>query len=160
VVEDLSRIVEDSMARLDQMSHQEISDTFLRMGAITRRFLAAVNYRGNPALPLFPQYPQSSSSSASTGRSHAAPSSSSRPPFQAAFYPAHPLAHPPFRMFPLGGAPLRGPAPTRAPAPGGPGPAPRGPAPAPALASVPSSSLGAALHPGIDHYSIILDCIN
>jgi hypothetical protein len=39
------------------MSHQEISETFLRMGAITRRFLAAVNYRGNPALPLFPWYP-------------------------------------------------------------------------------------------------------
>jgi hypothetical protein len=28
------------------MSHHEISETFLRMGAITRRFLAAVNYRG------------------------------------------------------------------------------------------------------------------
>jgi hypothetical protein len=40
------------------MSHQEIAETFLRMGAITRRFLAAVNYPGNPALPLFPQYPR------------------------------------------------------------------------------------------------------
>jgi hypothetical protein len=162
VVEDLSRIVEDSMARLDQMSHQEISDTFLRMGAITRRFLAAVNYRGNPALPLFPQYPQSSSSSASTGRSHAAPSSSSRPPFQAAFYPARPLAHPPFRMFPLGGASSQRSCAYTRTRTRRPGSAPRGPAPAPApeLAPVPSSSLGAALHPGIDHYSIILDCIN
>jgi hypothetical protein len=101
VIADLSRTVEDSTARLDQMSHQEISETFLWMGAITRRFLAAVNYRGNPALPLFPRYPQSSSSFASTGRSHVAPSSSSRPPFQAAFYPARPPAHP--RMSPLGG---------------------------------------------------------
>jgi hypothetical protein len=57
VIADLSRIVEDSMVRLDQMSHQEISDTFLGMGAITRRFLAAVNYRGNLTLPLFPRYP-------------------------------------------------------------------------------------------------------
>jgi hypothetical protein len=81
------------------MSHQEIAETFLRMGAITRRFLAAVNYHDNPALPLFPRYP----TSASTSRSHAAPSSSSRPPFQAAFYTAHPPAHPPFRMSPLGG---------------------------------------------------------
>jgi hypothetical protein len=76
IISDLSRIVEDSTARLDQMSHQEISETFLGMGVITRRFLAVVNYRGNPALPLFPRYPQSSSSSVSTGRSHAAPSSS------------------------------------------------------------------------------------
>jgi hypothetical protein len=139
------------MARLDQMSHQDISETFLRMGAITRRFLAAVNYRGNPALPLFPQYSQSSSNSSSTGHSHAAPSSSSRLPL----YPARPSAHPPFMMSPLGGPPLRGLAPTRAPAPGGPGPAP-----APAPAPVRSSSLGPALQPGIDHYSIILDCIN
>jgi hypothetical protein len=158
VIADLSRIVEDSTARLDQMSHREISDTFLRVGGITRRFLAAVNYHGNSTLPLFPRYPQSSASTASTGRSHAAPSSSSRPPFQAAFYPARPPAHPPFRMSPLGGPPLRGHAPTRAPAPGGPGPAPRGTAPAPA--PVPSSSIGAAFHPGIDHYSLILDCIN
>jgi hypothetical protein len=91
------------------MSHQEISETYLRIGAITRRFLAAVNYRGNPALPLFPRYPQSSSSSASTGRSHVAPSSSSRPLFQATLYPGRPPAHPPFRMSPLGGPPLRGP---------------------------------------------------
>jgi hypothetical protein len=35
VIVDLSCIVEDSMMRLDQMSHQEISDTFLKMGAIT-----------------------------------------------------------------------------------------------------------------------------
>jgi hypothetical protein len=91
------------------MSHREIAEAFLRMGAITRRFLAAVKYRGNPALPLFPWYPQSSSSSASTGRSHAAPSSSSRPPYEATFYPARPPAHPPLRMFPLGGL-LRGPA--------------------------------------------------
>jgi hypothetical protein len=69
------------------MSHQEIEETFHRMGAITRRFLVVVNYRSNPTLPLFPRYPQSSSSSASTGRSHATPSSSSRPPYQAAFYP-------------------------------------------------------------------------
>jgi hypothetical protein len=136
----------------------KISDAFLRMGAITSRFLAAVNYHDNPTLPLFPRYPQSSSSTASTVRSHTASSSSSRPPFQAAFYPARPPAHPPFRMSPLAGSPLRGLAPTRAPAPGGPGPAPRGPASAPA--PVPSSSLGAAFHPGIDHYSIILDCIN
>jgi hypothetical protein len=160
VIADLSRIVEDSTARLDQMSHQEIAETFLRMGAITRRFLAAVNYRDNPDLPLFPRYPQSSSSSTSTDCSHAAPSSSSQPPFQAALYPARPPRHPPFRMYPLGGAPLRGPAPTRAPAPGGPGPVPRGPTPAPAPAQVPSSSLGPVLQPGIEHYSIILDCIN
>jgi hypothetical protein len=103
VIADLSRIVEDSTARLDQMSHQEIAETFLRMGAITRRFLAAVNYRDNPDIPLCPRYPQSSSSSASTDCSHAAPSSSSRPPFQAALYPARPPRHPPFRMSPLGG---------------------------------------------------------
>jgi hypothetical protein len=159
MIADLSHIVEDLMARLDQMSHQEIAETFLRMGAITRSFLAVVNYRDNPALPLFPRYPQSSSSSASTGHSHAVPSSSSQPLFQTALYPTRP-PHPPFRMSPLGGAPLRGPAPTRAPAPGGPGPAPRGPAPAPAPAPVPSSSLGPALQPGIKHYSIILYCIN
>jgi hypothetical protein len=57
VITDLSLIVEDLTARLDQMSYQEIAETFLRMGAITRRFLAAVNYRDNPALPLFPRYP-------------------------------------------------------------------------------------------------------
>jgi hypothetical protein len=160
VIADFSCIVEDSTVRLDQMSHQEISEMFLGMGAITRRFLAAMNYRGNPALPLFPRYPQSSSSSASTGRSHVAPSSSSRPPFQPASYLVRPPAHPPFRMSPLGGPPLRGPAPTRAPAPGGLGPTPRVPTPAPALAPVPSSSPGPALQPGIDHYSIILDCID
>jgi hypothetical protein len=55
VIADLSHIVEDSTVRLNQMSHQEIVETFLRMGAITRRFLVAVNYRGNPALPLFPR---------------------------------------------------------------------------------------------------------
>jgi hypothetical protein len=59
----------------------KISDAFLRMGAITSRFLAAVNYHDNPTLPLFPRYPQSSSSTASTVRSHTASSSSSRPPF-------------------------------------------------------------------------------
>jgi hypothetical protein len=64
MIADLSRIVEDLTARLDQMSHQEISETFLRMGAITRRFLAVVNYRGNSSLSLFPRYPQLSSSSA------------------------------------------------------------------------------------------------
>jgi hypothetical protein len=85
------------------MSHQEISDTFLRMGAITRRFLAAVNYRGNPTLPLFPRYTQSSSSTTSTGRSDAAPSSSSRPPFQPAFYPTRRPTNHFFRMSPLGG---------------------------------------------------------
>jgi hypothetical protein len=158
VIADLSRIVEDSTVRLDRMSHQEIAETFLRMGAITSRFLVAVNYRGNSALPLFPRYPQSSSTSASTSRPHAAPWSSSRPPFQAGFYPACPPVHPPFRMYPLGGAPLRGPAPTCAPTPGGSGPAPRGPAFAPAL--VPSLPLTAVFQPGIDHYSIVLNCIN
>jgi hypothetical protein len=103
LIADLSHIVEDSTARLNQMSHQEIAKTFLGMGAITRRFLTAVNYRGNPSLPLFPQYPQSSSNSTSTGPSHTAPTSSPRPPYQAAFYPAHPPAHPPLRMSPLGG---------------------------------------------------------
>jgi hypothetical protein len=103
VIADLSRIVEDSTVRQDRMSHQEIAETFLRMGAITSRFLVAVNYRGNSALPLFPRYPQSSSTSASTSRPHAAPWSSSRPPFQAGFYPACPPVHPPFRMYPLGG---------------------------------------------------------
>jgi hypothetical protein len=73
------------MARLDQLSHQEIVEMFLRMGAISRRFFAAVNYCGNPALPLFPRYPQSSSSSASTSCSHVALSSSSRPLYQAPF---------------------------------------------------------------------------
>jgi hypothetical protein len=63
VIADLSHIVDDSTARLHQMSHQEITETFLRMGAITRRFLAALNYRGNPTLPLFPRYSQSSSTS-------------------------------------------------------------------------------------------------
>jgi hypothetical protein len=164
VIADLSHIVEDSTAGLNQMSHQEITEMFPRMGAITRRFLATVNYRSNLALPLFPQYPQSSSNSASTDHSHAAPSSSSRPPYQVAFYPARPPAHPPLRMSPLGVPPLRD------PAPGGPGPALRGPAPAPtpvltAAALVPSSSLGPALPSGIDHYSMsnhrqILDCIN
>jgi hypothetical protein len=90
--------------RLNQMSHQKIEETFHRMRTITTRFLAAINYRGNPAIPLFPQYPQSSFSSASTGRSHAAPSSSSRPPYQVAFYPARPPTHPPLGMSPLGGA--------------------------------------------------------
>jgi hypothetical protein len=40
VIADISRIVEDSTARLDQMPHQEIAETFLKMGAISRRFLA------------------------------------------------------------------------------------------------------------------------
>jgi hypothetical protein len=73
-------------------------------------------------------------------------------------------------------ASLRGPVPTRALAPGGLGSAPQGPAPglAPVLAvvvatraatPVPSSSLGAALPSGIEHYAMsnhiqILDCIN
>jgi hypothetical protein len=57
MIADLSRIIEDLTARLDQMSHHEISETFLRMGAITRRFLATVNYRGKLTLPLFPRYP-------------------------------------------------------------------------------------------------------
>jgi hypothetical protein len=65
------------------MSHQGIEETFHRTGAITTRFLAAVNYRGNPALPLFPWYPQTSSSSASTGCSYATLLSSSRPPYHA-----------------------------------------------------------------------------
>jgi hypothetical protein len=104
VVADLSRIIEESKVRLNLISHQEIEETFHRMGAITTRFLSAVNYRVNPALPLFPRYPQSSSNSTSTGRSHTPPSSSSRPPYQAAFYPARPPTHPPWRMSPLGGA--------------------------------------------------------
>jgi hypothetical protein len=103
VVVDLAHIIEESKVRLNLMSHQEIEETFHRMGAITTRFLAAVNYRDNPALPLFPQYPQSSSSFASTGRSHTAQSSSSRPPYQAAFYPVRRPVHPPLRMSPLGG---------------------------------------------------------
>jgi hypothetical protein len=103
MIADLSRIVEDSTARLDQMSHQEISEMFLTMGAITRRFLVVVNYRGSSSLSLFPRYPQLSSSSASAGRSHAAPLSSLRPPFQPALYPTRPPAHPPFRISPLGG---------------------------------------------------------
>jgi hypothetical protein len=57
VIADLSHIIEDSTARLTQMSHQKIAETFHRMGAITTRFLAAVSYRGNPTLPLFPRYP-------------------------------------------------------------------------------------------------------
>jgi hypothetical protein len=103
VIADLSHITEESKVRLNLMSHQKIEETFHRMGAITTRFLTAVNYRGNPALPLFPWYPQSSSSSVSTGRSHTAPSSSSCPPYQAAFYPARLPAHPPLRMSSLGG---------------------------------------------------------
>jgi hypothetical protein len=75
MIVDLSHIVEDSTARLDKMSHQEIAETFLRMGAITRRFLTVMNYCGNPTLPLFPRNPQSSSS---------------RPPYQTAFYTARP----------------------------------------------------------------------
>jgi hypothetical protein len=152
------------------MSHQEIKETFHRMGAITRRFLAAVNYRSNPTLPLFPRYPQSSSSSASTGRSHPALSSTSRPPYQVAFYLVHPPAHPPLRMSQLGGPSLRGSAPTRAPAPARQGLTPQGPAlgPAPVLAAaapIPSSSLGAILPSRNDHYSMwnhikTLYCIN
>jgi hypothetical protein len=130
------------------MSHQEIVETFLRMGAITRRFLDAVNYRGNPAIPLFPRYPQSSSTS--TSRSHAAPSSSSRSPFQAALYPVRPPTHPPFRMSPLGGLlsevlRLHITRTTRT---------------CTCTNTGSFLALAAAFHPGIDHYSIILDCIN
>jgi hypothetical protein len=81
VIADLSHIIEDSAARLTQISHQEIAKTFHRMGAITTRFLVAVNYHGNPNLPLFPRYPQWSSIFASTGHSHTALSSSSQPPY-------------------------------------------------------------------------------
>jgi hypothetical protein len=35
VIADLSYIVDDSTARLDRLSHQEIAETFLRIGAIT-----------------------------------------------------------------------------------------------------------------------------
>jgi hypothetical protein len=104
VIADLSHIVEDSTVRLDRMPHQKIVETFLEMCAISSRFLAAMNYRGNPALPLFSRYPQSPSTSASTSHSHTTPSSSSRPPFQTAFYSVRPLVHPPFRMSLLGGA--------------------------------------------------------
>jgi hypothetical protein len=97
--------------------------------------------------------PQSSSNTASTGRSHATPSSSSRPPYHAAFYPAHR----PLRMSPLGGLlsevlaytctstrrARTGTTRTRI-----------------SSTPVPSSALGPALLSGIDHYSIILDCIN
>jgi hypothetical protein len=54
VIADLSHIIEDSTARLTQMSHQEIAEMFHRMGAITTRFLVAVNYRGNSTLPRYP----------------------------------------------------------------------------------------------------------
>jgi hypothetical protein len=57
VIADLSHIVGESKARLNLMSHQEIEHTFDRIQAITTSFLAAVNYRGNPALLLFPRYP-------------------------------------------------------------------------------------------------------
>jgi hypothetical protein len=157
VIADLSCIVEDSTVRLDRMSHQEIAETFLRMGAITSRFLVAVNYRGNSALPLFPRYPQSSSTSASTSRPHAAPWSSSRPPFQAGFYPACPPVHPPFRMYPLGGSSQRSCAymctSTRRVRTG-------------TTRTHICTGTGSFLaprrcfQPGIDHYSIMLNCIN
>jgi hypothetical protein len=54
MIADLSHIIEDSTARLTQMSHQEIAEMFHRMGAITTRFLVAVNYRGNSTLPRYP----------------------------------------------------------------------------------------------------------
>jgi hypothetical protein len=54
MIADLSHIIEDSTARLTQMSHQEIAEMFHRMGAITTRFLFAVNYRGNSTLPRCP----------------------------------------------------------------------------------------------------------
>jgi hypothetical protein len=54
MIADLSHIIEDSTARLTQMSHQEIAEMFHRMGAITTRFLFAVNYRDNSTLPRFP----------------------------------------------------------------------------------------------------------
>jgi hypothetical protein len=71
------------------MSHQEIAETFL--GSLPRSTTAAT--------PLYHCF-HGTSSSASIGRSNAAPSSSSRPPYQAAFYPARPPAHPPLRMSP------------------------------------------------------------
>jgi hypothetical protein len=57
VIADLSGIIGESKARLNFLSNQEIEQTFDKMLAITTRFLVAVNYRGNPALPLFPRYP-------------------------------------------------------------------------------------------------------
>jgi hypothetical protein len=54
VIADISHILGESRARLHLMTHQDIEQTWDRMQGITTRFLAAVNYRGNPALPLFP----------------------------------------------------------------------------------------------------------
>jgi hypothetical protein len=46
VIADLSSVVEDSTARLDQMSHQEIAETFVRMGAITSS--VTPGFKGKP----------------------------------------------------------------------------------------------------------------
>jgi hypothetical protein len=166
VIADLSRNIGESKARLNLMSHWEIEQTWDRMQAITTRFLAAVNYHGNPALPLLPQYPQLSSSSTSTCRSYQAPSSLSRPAYPTTLYAssfvARPLVHPPWRLSPLGGPSPRGSTP--APAPGGPTAVARA-TPLVPQAHVPSSSTSVVLPSGNDHNSIsnniqILDSIN
>jgi hypothetical protein len=124
VIADLSHIVEDSTARLNQMSHQEIAETFLRMDAITRRFLAAVNYHDNPALPHF----------------HGTPGHHPAPPLLVVptwcrcphhtTLPGSFLPGAPSIASSLEDVSTRGPL-LRGLTPGGPGPAPQGPAPAP-----------------------------
>jgi hypothetical protein len=54
VIADILHFIWESKARLNLMSLQKIEQTWDRMQTITTRFFAAVNYRGNLALPQFP----------------------------------------------------------------------------------------------------------
>ena len=107
------RLASEGFSRWQEMAPTEHRLTYETQLVVATRFLSAVNYGGNDALPIFPRHPASSSSSASTGRSYQAPSSFSRPPFPADTFPSssgmrhpHMFTVPPVfvaRPSPLGG---------------------------------------------------------
>jgi hypothetical protein len=57
VIAEISHMLGEARRRLPLMGYQEHEQTYERMHGITTRFLTAVNYDGNVALPIFPHYP-------------------------------------------------------------------------------------------------------
>ena len=92
-------IAREAKSRLLTMTPTDHDQTYDKLLAVSTRFLSAVNYGANEALPIFSRHPASSSSSASTGRSYQAPSSFHRPPFTATFPTAPSGKGPPPSMF-------------------------------------------------------------
>jgi hypothetical protein len=83
MIAEMVNIVRDAKSRVLSIGPIDHDQMYDRMLAAATRFLSAVNYIGNEALPISPCHPVSSSSSASTGHSYQASSSFSRPPFSA-----------------------------------------------------------------------------